>query len=601
MATVNTGKIGIASRAEPSRARYGSDLIVDLLRTFGIDYVAANPGATFRGLHESLVNYAGDERPHLVEVCHEEIGVAMAHGYAKATGRPMAVALHNVVGLTHASMAILNAWCDRVPVLLLGGTGPMDATRRRPWIDWVHTALPQVEPVRPFLKWDDQPVSAAAAVDSFIQGYRLMVSDPPGPVYLCYDVLLQEDELPGPMAVPDPGAFPLPTVPAADADALRGVVDVLLSARHPVIVAETLGRLPGASRLLEELAATLAAPVLDVTRGGSSIRNTFELDLTGCEAEVLAEADVILALGVRDLEEAITRTDDATRAVKPLSPTGVRIVDVGLRTVGVRSWLPEGGRLLPLAASITSRPDRALRGLVDMTQARRDAGDPQEAQARTQRAARWTVVRARARKQWEEQAGRSVGEKPISLAALSLALRQALGTHPWVLANQTARGWTRRLWDWEPDAYLGTSGGAGQGYGIGAAVGVALAHRDTGRVVVNLQGDGDLLYTPSALWTAAHERLPLLTIVMNNRSYYQDEHHQRLLSAARGRPVERAAIGTRITDPAVDFAGLARSMGVFAVGPVLTADELPDALVPALREVVEQRRPALVDVITQPR
>jgi acetolactate synthase-1/2/3 large subunit len=605
-ASTNTHPSVLETRREPSRARYGSDLIVDLLQAFGIEYVAANPGATFRGLHESLVNYAGDVRPHLVEVCHEEIGVAMAHGYAKASGRPMAVALHNVVGLVHASMAIFNAWCDRVPVLLLGGTGPMDATRRRPWIDWVHTALPQVEPVRPFLKWDDQPASHAAMIESFIQAHHQAVSDPPGPVYLCYDVLLQEDELSAPPDVPDPGAYPTPTPPAADVGALRGVADLLLGARGPVIVVEALGRLPGAGGLLEELATLLAAPVLEVTRGGSSVRNSFELDLTGCEDKVLSAADVILALGVRDLEEVITRTDDTTRTVTSRCSPDVRIVDVGLRALGARSWLPEGGRLLPLAASITSRPDLALGLLVEVARARRDESwqrDGQaDGQARVERAARWTDLRQRTRQQWQNQAQRSTGEEPIALAALALALGEALGAHPWVLANQTARGWTRRLWNWEdPHAFLGTGGGAGQGYGIGASVGAALAHRDTGRVVVNLQGDGDLLYTPSALWTAAHERLPLLTVMLNNRSYYQDEYHQRLLSVTRGRPAERAGIGTQITDPAVDFAGLARSMGVFAIGPVTAADALPDALDRALRVVVEERRPALVDVIVQPR
>ncbi|MDR7418512.1 MAG: thiamine pyrophosphate-binding protein, partial [Armatimonadota bacterium] len=257
-----------------AQAAYGSDLIVAMLRSFGIEYVAANPGATFRGLHESLVHHAPGGAPELIEVCHEEIAVAIAHGYAKATGRPMAAALHNVVGLTHAAMAIFNAYCDRVPVLLLGGTGPMDTTQRRPWIDWVHTAFPQSDPVRPFLKWDDQPATLAAAVDSFIQGYRLMVADPPGPVYLCYDVLLQEEVLPAAPVVPSPADYPVPAAPAPDPEAIARAADLLAGARSPAIIAEGLMLSPGAGDLLEAVSARLAAPVIEITRSGSSLRNT---------------------------------------------------------------------------------------------------------------------------------------------------------------------------------------------------------------------------------------------------------------------------------------------------------------------------------------
>ena len=581
-------------------ARYGSDLIVDLLRAFDIEYVAANPGATFRGLHDSLVNYSPDGRPALIEVCHEEIGVAIAHGYAKARGQPMAVALHNVVGLTHASMAIFNAWCDRVPVLLLGGTGPVDAARRRPWIDWVHTGQLQADIVRPFVKWDDQPASHEAIVDSFVQGYRLCVAEPPGPVYLCYDALLQEEEVKATISIPAPRDFPVPSPPAPDPAALDRAVEILRSARQPVLLVEGLGRLAGAGALAEEIAGLLGAPVLEVTRSGSSVRNVFELDLTGCESDVLPQADVIVAVGVRDLEEALTRTDDTTRAVTALYRTGVPIIDIGLRALQQRGWLPESGRSLPVAVAVTSRPDLALAALRDRL---RQAMGGEAARAESQRRAQpWLERRRQALDRWESEAVARAGERPIALAAVALALREALGKRPWVLANGTARGWARRLWRWERhDVFLGDSGGAGKGYGLGAAIGAALALKESGQLVINLQGDGDLLYTPSALWTAAHYRIPLLTVVLNNRSYYEDEDHQRRVAEFRGRPVERSRIGTRIEDPAVDFAGLARSMGVEGIGPVEAAEQLPEALSRAVRVVEEFRRPVLVDVVTQPR
>ncbi len=173
----------------------GSDVIVDLLHASGIEYAACNPGATFRGLHDSIVNYGDNHMPELIECCHEEISVAIAHGYAKATGKIMAALIHNIVGLQHASMAIFNAWCDRAPVLTLGATGPMDTDLRRPWIDWIHTALVQGNLVRDYVKWDDQPHTVANIPESFLRALRIAQTDPEGPVYVCYDAGLQEEVL----------------------------------------------------------------------------------------------------------------------------------------------------------------------------------------------------------------------------------------------------------------------------------------------------------------------------------------------------------------------------------------------------------------------
>src|SRR4029453_5854916 len=154
-----------AQKIEKPQAEWGSDVVVDLLKAFEIEYVAINPGATFRGLHDSLVNYGGKQPPEIIPCTHEEIAVALAHGYARAKGKPMGAAVHNVVGLQHASMAIYNAWADRVPLIVMGGPGPMDTGNRRPWIDWVDTALVQGNLVRDFVKWDDQPASVEAVPD----------------------------------------------------------------------------------------------------------------------------------------------------------------------------------------------------------------------------------------------------------------------------------------------------------------------------------------------------------------------------------------------------------------------------------------------------
>ncbi|HEX9269955.1 MAG TPA: thiamine pyrophosphate-binding protein, partial [Candidatus Limnocylindria bacterium] len=244
-------------------ARYGSDVIVDLLQGFGIDYAALNPGATYRGLHDSIVNYGGN-RPEIITCTHEEIAVAIAHGYAKTTGRPMAAIVHDVVGLLHSAMAIYYAHVDRVPVLVLGATGPVDRSRRRPHIDWIHSALVQGNAVRDYTKWDDQPASVADFGPSFARAYRIATAEPAGPVYLCYDAGLQEDELAGAVSVAAEVGAARPTAPHADPRALERAAELIAAAERPVIVAEFAGRHPEAVPALVGLAEQLGAPVVDL-------------------------------------------------------------------------------------------------------------------------------------------------------------------------------------------------------------------------------------------------------------------------------------------------------------------------------------------------
>ena len=269
-------------------AQYGSDLIVDVLRALGIEYAALNPGATFRGLHDSLVNYGGNERPGIIQCCHEEIAVAVAHGYAKAAGKPMAAIVHDVVGLQHASMAIFNAWCDRVPILVLGGTGPMAIEKRRPWIDWIHTALVQGQAVRDYVKWDDQPASLASIPEALIRGYRIATTEPQGPVYVCFDAELQEMPLSEKIPLPDVARHAPPSPVQADARALDAAASLLREAERPVIIAESVGRTAAAVDALVRLAERLAAPVIDLYgHGRFNFPNTHPLDLTGAEKELL--------------------------------------------------------------------------------------------------------------------------------------------------------------------------------------------------------------------------------------------------------------------------------------------------------------------------
>ncbi len=575
---------------------YGSDLIVDVLRDLGIEYAALNPGATFRGLHDSLVNYGGNERPGIIQCCHEEIAVAVAHGYAKAAGKPMAAIVHNVVGLQHASMAIFNAWCDRVPMLVLGGTGPMAVEKRRPWIDWIHTALVQGNQVRDYVKWDDQPASLPSVPEAIIRGHRIALTEPQGPVYLCFDAELQEMVLPEPIPVPDVTRFAPPSAVQADASALDRAATLLHAAERPVIIAEYLGRNPAAVAGLVRLAERLAAPVIDLYEHGRfNFPSTHPLDLTGAEKELLASTDVVLALDVLDLHGALARADRLTRRSEPILPESAKVIHITLSELGIRSWVTSYQRLAPTDVPILADTAVALPALVARLEGLADS--PIRRARAEQLRAKHDALRRDARTTCEE----SWNDRPIAPSRLASEVWEALRGDDWVLANGTLDGWARTLWEWtRPDQYLGYSGGAGLGYSAGASIGVALAHRGTGRVCVDLQPDGDLLYTPSALWTAAHHRIPLLFVICNNRSYFNDENHQALVARARNRPVENRVVGIRIEDPAVDFAGMARAFGVHGEGPVEDPALIAPALRRALRVVKEEQRPAVVDVVIRP-
>lgn len=568
--------------------RFGSDVVARLLGVLGFEYIALNPGATFRGLHDSLV-HSDALVPRIVTCAHEEISVAIAHGYAKAAGRPMAAALHDVVGLQHACMAIYNAWCDRVPMLLLGGTGPVSADRRRPWIDWIHTALVQGNHVRDFVKWDDQPASVPAAVESLVRAWRLTATAPQAPVYVCLPVEVQEDPWSSVLPMPDLDAF-RPSRAGPDPDAIREAARLLLGAQRPVVLADRAADFPGALDALRSVAELLGAPILD---GGArmNIATDHPLDMTGAEDEVLSTADVLLGIEMTDLAGWLARAAE-------LRPEAARpaVIHITMADALVGSWTSDYQRLPTVDVPILSDAGLALEALG--TRLATGANEGHRAAARD-RAEQVRVMAATRRERWFASAREHHDDTPISTSRLASEVGTAIDGHPWLLAHGTLGGWARRLWTWrEPGSYLGVAGGGGIGYGPGATIGAALARPD--RLIVNLQPDGDLLFTPSALWTMAHERLPILNIVWNNRSYFNSEEHARRIGRQRDRGVERAAIGTRIEDPTVDFAGMARSFGLHAEGPIERPQDLPGVLQRAVRSALDGR-PSLIDVVTQAR
>ncbi len=576
-------------------ARYGSDLIVDLLKALDIDYVALNPGSSFRGIHDSLVNYNGNRNPEIVLCCHEEIAVAVAHGYAKAAGKPMAAIVHNVVGLQHASMAIYNAWCDRTPILVMGGTGPMDTSKRRPWIDWIHTALVQGNLVRDFVKWDDQPAGLGAIPNTIMRGYRIATTEPKGPVYFCFDVDLQEALLEKEIPVPNPDRYRPPAPLQAERDVIKEAARLLAEAQQPVVLADYMGRSNASVLSLVELAELLSLPVID--RGARlNFPNTHPLNLTGKEKEIVEKADVILALDIMDLYGALARYEAKVRGSTLALKPGCKVIHVTLADLAVRSLTTDVQELAPVDLPIMADTSVFLPALIEEIKREGKFSKAIVEERRRALSTQHQEIRAR----WQNELKRRWGERPISPPRLAHEVWEAIKNDPWLLVAGGFRSWPHRLWEWnKPGLFLGGYGGGGLGYGPAASVGASLLYRNKGTVCVNLQRDGELLYTTSALWTAANVKAPLLTVMTNNRTYYNDEEHQEKIAIARGRPPENKIVGMRMEKPPVDFANLARSFGIFGEGPITELEKIRPALDRALKVVREEGAPALVDVVIQ--
>ena len=593
---------------DASEQEWGSDLFADLLRAYGFEYAFYNPGSSFRGIAESVVNY-NDDDPKVIETAHEAIAVAMAHGYAKATGEPGLCLLHDVVGTLHGAMGLYNAFWDRVPLLAVSGTGPTQRSIRRPHSEWIHSAQFHSDLVREYTKWDDQPAHVDDVTESFLRGMRFAETVPRGPVYLTMDIGIQEGRMDEPHDVPAFDDYAQPSKPAPDPHTIEAAADRLVAAEFPVVFVDYVGTNRETVDALVDLCEALAAPVFNVhEKPGSKLTphrynfpNTHPLDLTGTEA--YREADVVLALDTFDLDMKLTDADPVDRSRTPAMEGEFDLIDVGDRELRSSAFVHEGFRLQQTALSVVADTDVAVPMLADAVRERLDGdgGGTGDVEARRERVAERHEERAR---EWQERVEESWDNDPISLPRLASEIWEVIEGEEWVVTNGALRGWIYRTWDLDEfDQYIGGySGGGGIGYGIGAAMGGALAYEETDRVPINLQPDGDLMYYPGALWTMSHYDIPVFTVVHNNQSFYNSTNHRMTLAEFRGRDAsrERANVGTGLWDPTPDYATVAEGMGVTGYGPV----EEPADLGPTLRdawETVKDGSPVLVDVVCEPR
>ncbi len=574
----------------------GSDYMVDCLKHVGYDYLTCMPGSTFRGIHESIINYGGNSKPEMLSALHEEISAAMAHGYAKMAGKPMAILVHNTVGLQHASMAIYNAYCDRVPMLILIGN-IADSSTRRPGVEWYHTATDVAAIVRGFTKYDAQPMSLQSFGEEIMKASSLALTPPFEPTVVVVDADIAERPM---EATPLPmRKFVAPRPSIADPAALADVAKLLVNAQNPLIVVGRAVRSQAGFDNIIMLAESLQIPVMDLLN-----RINFPTNhhlYAAFDRQLVGQADVILGLEVPDIFGVVADVPDLPERVTTMKikPTCSVVSINSMYDQGAGNYQDQGRFYEPTMA-IAGDSEGSIPYLIDAVN--RALTSDRRAQ-NAARAAHFMDAFSKRRAANLAQATVGWDTSPISVARMCMETWELIKHDDFSLVSSSdlQSNWPQRLWDLTKfHHYNGDSGGYGVGYGIPAAVGAALAARDQGRYSVNFQGDGDLLVAPGSLWTAAHHKIPLLTVVHNNRAWHQETMHVQRMADRRERQPEHAKIGTLIDSPAIDFSKLAQSFGVYAEVAVTQPSQLAPALARALK-VVKSGMPALVDVVSQPR
>jgi thiamine pyrophosphate-dependent acetolactate synthase large subunit-like protein len=569
--------IAALERPTPAGANapgFGSDVVAETLSALEIPYIAVTPGASYRGLHDSIVNYLGNSTPQMLLCVHEESAVAIAHGYAKVTGKAIAAAVHSNVGLQHATMAMFNAWCDRMPVLVLGATGPVDAVKRRPWIDWIHTSRDQGALIRGYTKWDDQPASAGAAREALLRGTWIANTVPMGPVYINLDAEMQEAKLAEQLPPINAARYMPPIETAAPADLVQKAAAMLKSAKQVVILAGRASRSEEAWNARVALAEALNASVVTDLKIGASFPTDHPLhagaprDVTPDSVPAIRNADVILSLDWVDLAGAL-------RSVGP-SPAA-KIIQISLDYRIHSAWSMDYQALPPVDLFLSADPDLVVPELV---KAIGPSSRPRVAPS------------PRAPASDQEPAG-------FTNEIIAYTLRKVLRERPTSLTHLPI-SWEDRWWTFQhPLDFLGSDGGGGVGGGPGISVGAALALKNSGRLPIAVCGDGDFLMGVTAVWTAVHYKIPLLFVIANNRSFYNDELHQERMARMRARPVENKWIGQRMADPEIDLAAMGRAQGAVGFGPITKPADLADALEKAIA-AVDAGGVAIVDVRVEP-
>jgi len=586
-----------------SEGRPGSDFMVDVIKTLNIKYLPANPASSYRAIHESLINYGKNSMPEFLTCTHEECGVGIAHGYAKITNKPLMTLCHGTVGLMHATMNVYNAFCDRMPVIVLAGND-LDAAHRPPGVPTVHSAQDINAIVRDYTKWDDTPVSAQHFAQSFVRAYQIATTPPYAPVVLSLDDGLATEpvrDFGQKLYIPK---FVPTAPPAGEAGAVREAARLLVNAERPVIVADRAVNTQRGMNFLVQLAELLQAPMVR-ERGRLNFPTTHYL---GRPASVIAQADVVLGLELTDYWATVNKfVDNNAQGVGTITATikpGTKLISIGTQQLMTRANYQEFQRFQSVDVPIAGDVEATLPALIEAV---KYALTDDRKNAIAQRGEAIRKDHEKGRDATRQAAAIAWDASPISTARLCAELYAQIKDLDWSLVPSSGdvSGWPLRLWPMDkPHHWTGTSGGYGVGWGCPASVGGALANRDEGRFSVAIQSDGDLMYAPGALWTAARHKIPLLSVMHNNRGYHQEVMHVQRLSNFRNRVAnlgnDLGPVGTSIMNPDIEYHKLAQSMGWWAKGPITDPAELGPAIKEAVA-VVKSGQPALVNVWTQPR
>ena len=575
----------------------GGDFMVDVLKSLDFDYIAINPASSFRGLQEAIINYGKNTKPELLTCTHEEIAASMAQGYAKIEGKPMGVLAHGTVGLQHAAMSLYNAFCDKVPIYVMIGN-ILAAEKRAPLVEWAHSAQDPAAIVRDFLKWDDQPQTLQHFAESAVRAYKLAMTPPMAPVLLSLDAELQENPIQEREQLRIP-KLPRTTLPQGDAAAVAEAARLLVEAESPVLIADRMTRSQAGMDRLVELAETLQCPVID-QGGRTNFPSRHPLNHTGRGRSVIAQADVVLGLELNDYWGALhAYSDRIVRRAAEVARPGVKTVSIGTHDLFTKANYQEFERFADVDLAISGDGEATLPALIEAVK-RLAGGDRRSAyEARGKKLA---AAHAGMVAQLRSDAAIGWDASPITIGRLCAELWEQLRQEDWSLVgNGIGIFWPQRLWAADrPYRFNGNSGGFGIGYNAPGALGAALANRKHGRVSVAIEGDGDLMFAPGTLWTAAHHRIPILYVMHNNRAYHQEYMYVQNMAGRHMRGITSAHVGTTLRDPDIDFATVAKGFGVYAEGPITD----PKALGPALQRaiaVVKRGEPALLDTVVEPR
>jgi acetolactate synthase I/II/III large subunit len=573
--------------ADPvNQSSSGGDFMVDVLKTLDIDYLAMNCASSFRGIHEALINHGGNTKPEIITCPHEEIAVHMGQGYAKMAGKPLAMLCHGVVGLQHATMAMYNAWCDRVPVIVMGGN-IMEANKRAPGAEWPHSAIDPGALTRDFVKWDDQPASLQHFAESAVRAYKIAVTPPMAPVMLSLDAELQENPIEDRDRLRIP-KLTLLTPPQGDDTALAELAKMLVAAENPVIICDRVARTPAAMPRLVELAETLQCAVID-NYGRMNFPSRHPLNQS-FRRSILASADLIVAMELNELWGTLSDFHDRiVRSSEPRYKKTAKIVTLGSRGLYMKSNYQDLGRYQEVDLDIAGDAEASLPTLIEQVKKLTDEGRKAAFEARGKKLAAAHLATV---DQAKSDATIGWDASPITTARLCAELYNQIRDADWSLVGTSiGLAWPHRLWDFtKPHQWNGVAGGGGVGYTLPASLGAALANK----------GDGDFMFVPGTLWTAAHHRIPLLYIVHNNRAYHQEYMYLQAMAARHSRGITKADIGTTLKDPFIDYAAVAKGFGVYAEGPINDPNDLGPALKRAVA-MVKSGQPALLDVVMDQR